>query len=62
MLSSEVTVHGQLWSTRRENTAFHIADIVVSGYEHIPGYKLLYETITNPFVGKPIEARLQSLH
>ena len=34
-----VTVHGKLWSTRRENTAFQIADIVVGGYEHIPGYK-----------------------
>ncbi len=50
MLASVVTVHGQLWSTRRENTAFHIADIVVGGYEHIPGYKLLYQTITNHFL------------
>ena len=34
----------------------------VCGYEHIPGYELLYQTVINYFVGKPLEARLQSIH
>ena len=40
----------------------HIADIVIGGYEHILGYIFLYQIVTNHFVCKPLEARLQNIH
>ena len=57
-----VTVHGQKWNTRLENIAFHIADIVICGYEYILGYKFLYQIVTHHFVCKPLAARLQNIH